>query len=542
MFAITFWCLLFLSYTVASPLQPSTPTQLKASSLDVDAPISVGLNAFQCFNPSFPPPGPFYPIKYSECIDAADQIVSNKRADAPSTFSRGENADIRLPWRARGGNYVMTLDVVNDDDDDIMRIQEARGIALALCRMCVGGYYRYGGRTPVGPRGVVFISVYGTAPLAVNAAGPATPQPSRVILRQIAPRISSRNPRLLNISSLAPANAFDLNDSNADEGECFSESGPSPRRPLYPVKSLDCFTAADELIRNRQVDIEMTFGQRAGVDFRLPWSAQSQSCIVTVDTRDYINFDTLTLREVHETAVDRIEKCTMGDNIFGGRRAVGLMGIVNVYVFGRSPHQMPESDISAPTRLVARAQSKSSALSLLNTSGSQTTGPPNVTRVLTTTPSSIRSMPECFGPPLPRERAVPITNFGDCEAATAEIVGTRPRSQTYVFSRTPSADPRHFQLPASFRVGTCKVHLDMEAKGQEDAVRLGYVESTAWVLAHKCSGLEVAEARWGGTMTVSVGARDLIRVWVYGVPPVGNGRRRGASAGAGRGGAAAEWQ
>lgn len=61
------------------------------------------------------------------------------------------------------------------------------------------------------------------------------------------------------------------------------------------------------------------------------------------------------------------------------------------------------------------------------------------------------------------------------------------------------------------------MHLDMDSPDAEDTVRLSYVESTAWVLAHKCSGLEKPEEKWGGTMTVSVGAQDLIRVWVYGV-------------------------
>lgn len=71
---------------------------------------------------------------------------------------------------------MMTLDVLKEDDEDIMYLQAVHEIALVLCRMCVGGYYRYGGRTPVGPRGVVYISVYGTTPVADEAAGPATAQ------------------------------------------------------------------------------------------------------------------------------------------------------------------------------------------------------------------------------------------------------------------------------------------------------------------------------------------------------------------------------
>ena len=57
----------------------------------------------------------------------------------------------------------------------------------------------------------------------------------------------------------------------------------------------------------------------------------------------------------------------------------------------------------------------------------------------------------------------------------------------------------------------------MAAEDAEDDVRVGCVESTPWVLGHQCSGLEKAEEKWGGTVRVSVGARDLSGVWVYGV-------------------------
>lgn len=510
-------CLLFVSSTFATPLQLATASLLPASSIDsTSAPALTVSNGFKCFDPSFPPPGPLYRIQYSGCVDAADRMLTNVRGDVPLLFSRSEKADIQLPWRARSGNCMMTLNVLNEDEEDIMYIRNAYEVALTLCRMCVGGYYRYGGETPVGPREVVYISVYGTTPTAVEASGPAAPQLSHVVARHIEPR----GPGLLNTSSLAAADISILDTSNVDEGECFSKSGPSPRKHLYPVKSIDCINAADEMMKNRRDHKSMTFGRRAGMDFKLPWRARNKSCIVTVDALNDVDFDTIVLWEVYQTALNRIEKCTTGENVFGGSKVVGSKNVVYVYVFGiGSPIQLSASALSPPSPILARAQNQNSELSLLNTSSSQTTEPLDLTSAATTDASPLLGIPECFDPPLPRERSVPVTNFTDCVAATIEIVGSRSRTQMYIFSRKSSTNPFHYQLPATFRTRTCVVHLDMENENAEDSVRLGYVESTAWVLAHKCSGSEKPEEKWGGTMTVSVGARDLIRVWVYGVLP-----------------------
>ena len=469
-------------------------------------------NAFQCFEPSFPPPGPFYPIKYSGCMDAASKMLGNLRKDKPLTFSRGENADVHLPWRARTANCLIVLDVLDECEEDIMTIRQADEIASALCRVCVSGFYRYGGRTPVGRRGVVYISVYGTTPIVVGAAGTSTaaPQPSYEIARRIEPR----GPGLL---STSPAAISVVNASNTDKVECFS---PLPRRHLYPVDPFDCFNAAGEILKDKQARVLMSYGRGAGMDFKLPWTARNKSCVVTLDTLNDFDSDTIVPWEVYGTALDRIEEYTTGENKFGGRKVVGSKKVVYVFVFGiGSPVQMSTPTLSTPTHVIARAQIENSELSLLNTSWSQNTEMLNLTSAPTTDTSTLGSIPECFDPPMPRERAVPISNFTDCEVATKEIVGSRIRAQIYVFSRKPSTDPNHYQLPSTFRTRTCVVRLDMEHEDDEDAVRLGYVESTAWVLASRCSGLVQPEEKWGGTMTVSVGARDLIRVTVYGVLP-----------------------
>ena len=277
-------------------------------------------------------------------------MLSNVQRNVPSIFSRSEDADIQLPWRIRGGNCLLSLDVLNEGDEEIMSIQDAHEIAIALCRICVSGYYRYGGRTPVGPRGVVYISVYGTTPVPVEAVGPAASQPSHVIAKRIGHQAESRGPLALETSLLAPVGKSNLSFSNANKAECFSKRDLPPGMHLNPAKSLDCFNAADEILKRGPVHVEMRFGRTADSDFRLPWSARSESCIVALDTLNDREFDTLTLFEVHQTLMDQIRGCMIGGNPSYGSRAVGPRDIVYVYVFGL---RMPEFDSPEAGHVVA---------------------------------------------------------------------------------------------------------------------------------------------------------------------------------------------
>lgn len=326
--------LLLLSSAIATP-----PPQLVAPSLNVPPPdrpntsASNALNIFRCFDPEFPPPGPFYPITYSACTETADEFIADARVDVPLTFSRRENADVPLPWRVRSGNAMMTLDVLNQDDEDIMRIKDVHELALALCKMCVRDYYRCGGTTPVGPKGMVHISVYATGSGTVEGG---LPQTSRAAARNL----ERRGPTVLSPSLLASFTTSILSVSDTEDGECFSESGTSARQHLYPVKSIDCKNAAVQMSRHRRDHVHMKFGRSAtgdDLDFKLPWTARNNSCIVSVDTLQNDDSDKIVLWEVYQTALDRIEKCTTGGNIFGGRRAVGPKNVVQVSISGFGP-------------------------------------------------------------------------------------------------------------------------------------------------------------------------------------------------------------
>ena len=139
-------------------------------------------------------------------------MLTDMRPDVPILFSRNQEADFPLPWRVQSQNCRMVLDVANQHDEDIMSLQTTHEIALALCSMCVGGYYKQGGTTPVGPRGVVRISVYGTEPMTEENMDPAPSQPPHVIARQIEPGGSGWP----EVASLGIAGTFLPNTSNVN--------------------------------------------------------------------------------------------------------------------------------------------------------------------------------------------------------------------------------------------------------------------------------------------------------------------------------------
>ena len=355
MISIISLCLLFIMSTLSVPLQLAAPGPLKGSLVNASIANSASANAFKCFDSTFSPPVPSYPIEYSTCTDAADRLLANARGDVLSIFSRDEDADIQLPWRLRSKNCMMTVNVLNEDDEDIICLQDAHAIALALCRMCADGYYRYGGRTPVGARGVVFISVLGTRPLTIDATGSSATETSHIVARRVNPDFGPSLRISDNISSLSPTDPHIPHISTPDKGQCYNATTPSPLKHAYPIQSPDCQNAADELVKKQPAFRNMKFGRGASMDFRLPWTVWNETCIVHVDTRNDIDYDTLAPWEVYETALDRIEECTKGADDYGGRKAVGPRGVVWVYVFGvRPPPKASAAALAVPTHVVAR--------------------------------------------------------------------------------------------------------------------------------------------------------------------------------------------
>ncbi|KAM0797913.1 hypothetical protein BDR22DRAFT_860779 [Usnea florida] len=307
--------------------------------------------------------------------------------------------------------------------------------------------------------------------------------------------------------------------SNGNEVDgCFNPATQYGR--LYHPVEQDCLNAAKELFDAGDPFKPTRFARRSYAGFSLPKVVQNGTCVILIDVMDDDVEDHFEPWLVYSTALDLSRRCTQGELRFGGRLATGKSKVVDVLVFGRvSPLQkgVLEQTASTSAVVVAREQIATSVLnetSLELTKPSEgTTSSPNKSLNMT----SPGTLLECNDPPLPRERAWPIS-FPDCEMAAAEIFADRDRNQRYIFSRKAVATNLYFPLPATFRNKSCVVRLDMNNDSDQDIVRLSIVEATAWVLAHKCSGEEKSVDQYGGWGTVGVGTQGFIKVWVYGRP------------------------
>ena len=181
-------------------------------------------------------------------------------------------------------------------------------------------------------------------------------------------------------------------------------------------------------------------------------------------------------------------------------------------------------EVDAKKTTIVKPETQNLTYTITNNSSAGISGEDGDQSLNTTTVESNRSSVsgtlECYDPPSLRERAYPV-QFSDCEKATVQIIGNRDQDRSYIFTRKWSRDRYYYPLPVKYTYGSCVVYLDMIDDSARDKVKLRFVEASAWVLAHKCSGEEISQFKYGGTMTVSVGANDSIRVYVYGTWPWG---------------------
>lgn len=183
--------------------------------------------------------------------------------------------------------------------------------------------------------------------------------------------------------------------------------------------------------------------------------------------------------------------------------------VTRTRAISKSPKISDTSSVSSDVRMLGSLASVGN--SIFNTSALTSN------RSLAGITTSLKGALTCYDPPLPREILYPYV-ASDCDKASDQIIGDRNRWMTYIFSRKHSTSPDWYQLPARITYRSCVIFLDMNNDKDEDPVRVNYVASSAWVLARKCSGEDDTEHRYGGFMTVSVGAADLISINVYGRP------------------------
>ena len=324
---------------------------------------------------------------------------------------------------------------------------------------------------------------------------------------------------------------------------CFDKSLASR---LFPAQHTDCANAVKNILHVAKRNFAFyTFARDGRPAFKLPWTARHGTCIVSLDVVGDEDREYMTPWKVYAAAMGLANVCVNGQNVLGGKLAFEPNNVLVLMVFGRQwpvvKEEIPSKALflGAPnTSTIDNKESQDRSQSLdtrglmLQRSDHETLdrplllapredGPPtlNVSTTelnMSSSPviTSLGGVPTCYDPPMQRERLYPI-DISECEKASVQIIGNRDKFDQYIFSRRKMQVPFYFQMPARFSYGRCTVVLDMENDFDIERVRLAYVESSTWVLAHKCSGEEIPEFIYGGSMTVGVGANDLIRIHVY---------------------------
>jgi len=358
-------------------------------------------------------------------------------------------------------------------------------------------------------------------------------------------------------SPIEASNADNLNVSNvaAFGDNCFDASF-APR--LFPAVHQDCIDASQQILKtSKNVRGWYVFSRSSKVQFQLPWVARNGTCVISLDVANDDDKDKFMPWTAYLAALSLANVCVNNEHRLGGKLIIGPHKVVTLMVFGRmwpavdqdeGPRGLPMG-VAEPGSVVAREGNNSRTRALdasqYNLTSQETSGSPGIdtgnssvlqnlsnasNQVLNTNAArsnattgpqatSLGGIPVCWDPPTQREIANPI-NISDCEKAAIQIIGDRDKYDQYIFSRRKVWDPFYYPMPARFTHGSCVVSLDMENDSDQDRVRVAYVESSAWVLAHKCSGEELPQFKYGGSMTVGVGANDLIRVWVYDIGPL----------------------
>jgi len=470
---------------------------------------------------------------YTDCLSAASALLATiPSPNRPTTFARKGNAGFKLPITVRKGTCVISLEVANDDGIDQVQPWAVYAAALELVGRCVGG-----GRRSVGLGGVVEVSVFGREVGAGDGGGGLVGEMSNTTVVD-GGRIDGNASSAWNTTELELATPSLVNGASVNAGAmCFEMPKASEIRGAADQR--DCYQAADDMIEGKPRGMPLTFSRNSNAAFHLPATFNHGTCCILVDVLNADDEDTFELWTLYGVVLDVANRCTMSPdqatNIWGGKRAAGLRDLVSVCVAGMAVAET----VSVPTtsgdaHIVTRTQAVSEVPEIsgdsfikpdvpilealasggkpgLNTSTNISNG--SSASIITRLGGELT----CYDPPLPRELLYPYV-MSDCEEASDQIIGNRNKWAAYIFSRKPSTDPHWYQLPVRYTHGSCVIFIDMKNDKDEDSVRVTYVASSAWVLAHKCSGEENPEYRYGGFMTVSVGAADLISINVYGRP------------------------
>ncbi len=428
------------------------------------------------------------------------------------------------------GNGVTLLQAMLNNIFTFFLLSMAIGITLN----CSTGEHKHGGRVHLGPRGLLYMFVAGCSPTGIVSL-PATPPSTKAEpIEQTVGRLSTF-PQVLDLEhALSKRTA-----TNATKDECFNPRTSVPT--LSPTTIEDCSEAANALVHGTKPYKALIFARKSNAGFHLPQTVQQGSCVVSIDVASEDESDFFMPMVVYLAAMDLARRCIRGTSYIGGRASVGPKRVVNIVVSFRTP-SLPVEEVSHPQKspsptLLGREQpcnsNGSQSIDCLSPQPAETLAlssqsrketpymavPGPISNDSSALGSSIlKGIPKCMDPPVHRTRAWPIEPY-DCQQAILLFVGNRVSADYYTFTRGTGRRSFYYTLPVTFKYASCSLYMNMIDEHDEELVKLANVASTASFLAYACSGGDKPYYRYGGWVTMGLGAHDKIIISVYGRRP-----------------------
>ena len=152
-------------FTFATPLQLHVPTlfnsaQISSTTLPL---INATLTnaTFVKEEPCFLPSPDRLPVKSADCEKAAREMARGK-GDRIYNLGRGSGVTYQLPKSFINGTCFLTLDMIYEDETDGLRFPQIQEAVDVLARRCASTYFDRGGIVAVGPRKVLYVTIFGT--------------------------------------------------------------------------------------------------------------------------------------------------------------------------------------------------------------------------------------------------------------------------------------------------------------------------------------------------------------------------------------------
>ncbi|KAL8752334.1 MAG: hypothetical protein Q9199_005822 [Rusavskia elegans] len=156
---------------------------------------AVGEARVGCWKQNPSPGRQHFTTIYKHCYEGIKDLAKLDKAYAPILFSRKPDAGYRVPERWVTGTCYIHIDMHSNDDEDYVSFHEIAVEAGVINAACVARPPHLGGTSPVGPKRVMNVTIFGVRPLQGKVLGlngkydnlPGSPGRAELMRREIGP-------------------------------------------------------------------------------------------------------------------------------------------------------------------------------------------------------------------------------------------------------------------------------------------------------------------------------------------------------------------